>query len=164
MDVHVCMEKQEIEYIKWTRKIRNGRLLPALVCMHDCMAMKLKMILMIAILTHSAAPSVNLSLDSMGSPLIAGTNRSLLCSADSSTVSVTFTYTWMKNGSPVNINDSRVTVNSTSQSTSTLTINLLRTSDGGQYQCIGTIASTGTTMNITDEIDLNVTSEYMCTS
>ena len=97
----------------------------------------------------------------MGS-LIAGTNRTLLCSVDSFTVPVTFT--WMNNGSPVNISDGRVTVNSTSQSTSTLTINLLRTSDGGQYQCMGTVVSNGNTISITDEIDLNVTSEYMCTS
>ena len=122
------------------------------------MAMKLKMILMIAILTHSAAPSVNLSLDSMGSPLIVGTNRSLLCSANSSTVPVTFI--WMKNRILVNISDGRVTVNSTSQSTSTLTINPLHTSDGGQYQCMGTVVSNGNTISNTDEIDLNVTSEY----
>ena len=49
---------------------------------------------------------------------------------------------------------------STSQSTSTLTINLLRTSDGGQYQCMGTVDSNGNTISITDEIGLNVTSEY----
>ena len=103
------------------------------------------------------APKVSVSADSMGSPLIAGTNRSLLCSVDSS--NVTFT-AWLKNGSPINTSDSRVTVNSTSQSTSTLTINPLRTSDGGQYQCMGTVVSNGTTINITDEIDLNVTSEY----
>ena len=49
-------------------------------------------------------------------------------------------------------------MNSTSQSA--LLISPLRTSDGGQYQCMGTVVSNGTTINITDEIDLNVTSEY----
>ena len=70
------------------------------------------------------------------------------------------TFTWMKNGSLVT-NASRVTVTTTSSS-STLTINPLRTSDGGQYQCIKTVVSNGTT--ITDEINLNVTSELMHTS
>ena len=93
----------------------------------------------------------------MGSPLIAGTDRSLQCSGDSSNVPVTFT-AWLKNGIPI-ISTSKVTVNTTS-STSTLTINSLRTSDGGQYQCMGTVVSNGATINITDEIDLNVTSEY----
>ena len=92
----------------------------------------------------------------MGSPLIAGTNRSLLCSVDSISLSIA----WLKNGSPVNTSESRVTVTMPSQSTSTLTINPLRTSDGGQYQCMGTVVSNGNTINITDEIDLNVTSEY----
>ena len=103
-----------------------------------------------------AALNVNISLDSMGSPLIAGTNRSLLCSVDS----VPVTIAWLKNGSPVNASDKRVTVTMTSQNTSILTINPLHTSDGGQYQCMGTVVSNGTTINITDEIDLNVTSEY----
>ena len=93
----------------------------------------------------------------MSSPLIAGTNRSLLCSLDSSTVQVTFT-AWLKNGSPVNTSNSRVTVTMT-KSNSTLTISSLHTTDGGQYQCMGTTVGNGTTINITDEIDLNVTSE-----
>ena len=65
---------------------------------------------------------------------------------------------WMRNGSPVNTSDSRVTVISTS-SNSTLTISPLRTSDGGQYQCIGIVMINGIPTNVTNEIDLNVTSE-----
>ena len=90
----------------------------------------------------------------MGSPLIAGTSRSLLCFLDSS---VTFT-AWMRNGSPVNTSDSRVTVTMTS-SNSTLTISPLCTSDGGQYQCMGSVRINGVPTNVTDEINLNVTSE-----
>ena len=101
-------------------------------------------------------PKVSVLVDKMGSPLIAGTNRSLVCSVDSSNVT---SIEWMRNGSPVNISDGRVTVTTTS-STSILTTNPLHTSDGGQYQCMGTVVSNGTTINITDEIDLNVTSEY----
>ena len=48
----------------------------------------------------------------MGSPLIAGTNRSLLCSVD---CTVPVTIAWLKNGSPVITSDSRVTVITTSQ-------------------------------------------------
>ena len=91
----------------------------------------------------------------MGSSLIAGATSTLLCLVEFNTASVMFT--WTRNGSPVNT--SRVTVTMT-QNNSTLTINPLHTSDGGQYQCIGTIVNNGTTFNITDEIDLNVTSEY----
>ena len=79
-----------------------------------------------------------------------------MCLAEFNTALITFT--WTKNGSPVDTSNSRVTVTMT-QSNSTLTINPLYTSDGGQYQCIGTIVNNGATINITDEIDLNVTSE-----
>ena len=94
------------------------------------------------------------SLISPGTPLIAGTNQSLLCSVNSSPVPVIFS--WMRNGIPVNTSDSRVTVNNISQSTSTLMFSPLYTSDGAQYQCI-VITSTN---NITDEIDINVTGEW----
>ena len=94
----------------------------------------------------------------MGSPLVAGTTRSIICSVVPSTVPVTFT-AWMRNGSLVtNTSDSRVIVSMTS-STSTLTFNSLRTSDGGQYQCMGSVRINGAATNVTDEIALNVTSE-----
>ena len=93
----------------------------------------------------------------MGSPDLAGTTRSLKCSVVPSTLQASF-FVWMRNGSPVNTSDSRVTVISTS-SDSTLTISPLRTSDGGQYQCMGTVMINGMSTNVTDEIDLNVTSE-----
>ena len=65
----------------------------------------------------------------------------------------------MKNGSPVNIGDSRITVNSPTAATSTLQFNSLRTSDGGQYQCMATVMNGGNSVNLTDEIILNVTSK-----
>ena len=98
--------------------------------------------------------SLSVLLNDMGSPLIAGTSRSLLCLLELYTTPITFICS-----SPVNTNNSRMTITMT-QSTSTLTINPLHTSDGGQYQCMGTVVSNGNTINITDEIDLNVTSEY----
>ena len=75
-------------------------------------------------------PSLSVSVDSMDSSLIAGTNQSLLCFLDSTPLPVVFT-TWLKNGSPVNTSDSRV-ITSTTLGNSTLTISSLRTSDGGQ--------------------------------
>ena len=93
----------------------------------------------------------------MESPLIAGTSQSLLCSMDSNSLPVIYT-AWLMNGNPVNTSDSRVTVATTSTN-STLTISPLRTSDGGQYQCIRTVVGNGTAINITDEIDFNITSE-----
>ena len=53
----------------------------------------------------------------------------------------------------------RVTVNSSLYS-SLLEFNPLRTSDGGQYQCVVTVMSGGAAVNITDEINLNVTSKW----
>ena len=93
----------------------------------------------------------------MGSPVLAGTTRSITCSVVPSTVLASF-FVWMRNGSPVNTSDSRVTVISTS-SNSTLTISPLGTSDGGQYQCMGTVMINGIPTNVTDDLDLNVTSE-----
>ena len=111
----------------------------------------------VSFLCH-AVSSVSITIDSMGSPILARTTRSIACSVVPSTVLASF-FVWMRNGSPVNNNDSRVTVISTS-SNSTLTISPLSTSDGGQYQCIGTVMINGMPTNVTDEIDLNVTSEY----
>ena len=102
-------------------------------------------------------PAPIVSVDQGGTPLLAGTSRSLSCSISTPVTSANFT--WMKNGSPVNTSDSRITVNSTAN-TSTLQFNPLRTSDGGQYQCVTTVTSGGNSVNLTDELDLNVTSKW----
>ena len=94
---------------------------------------------------------VNVTLDSLGGPLLAGSSRSLVCSVP---FGLSVTLNWMRNGSPV-IPTSRVTVSTTS-STSTLMFSPLRTSDGGQYECVLAVMS-GT--NSSSMIELNVTSE-----
>ena len=70
----------------------------------------------------------------------------------------------MKDDSPVNTSDSRITVSSLTSTISKLQFNPLRTSDGGQYQCVATVMSGGNSANLTDEIDLNVTSKWNITS
>ena len=65
----------------------------------------------------------------------------------------------MENGSPVNTSDSRIILNSTAN-TSTLQFNPLLTSDGGQYQCVATLISVDNFVDLTDQIDLNVTSKW----
>ena len=83
-------------------------------------------------------------------PFVAGSKRSLICSVPEG---LTVTLKWTKDGNPVTV-DSRVTVNTTSRS-STLMFNVLRTSDGGNYNCIlcenGTNSSTLITLNVTSE-------------
>ena len=98
---------------------------------------------------------MTVTLDSLGSPLLAGSSRSLECYIPQE---LSVTLNWIMNGVLVTT-DSRVTV-TTSSNTSKLTISPLRTSDGGQYQCMGTVVSNGTTITVTDEIELNVTSEW----
>lgn len=98
-------------------------------------------------------PGLRVSVDEEIS-LLAGTLGSLSCSLGSPLLSDNFA--WMKNGSIVNTSISRITVNSTAN-TSTLQFNPLRTSDGGQYQCVATVMIGGNSVNLTDEIDLNVT-------
>ena len=102
-------------------------------------------------------PALIVSVDQGGTPLLAGTSRSLSCSISAPVTSANFT--WMENGSPVNTSDSRITVNSTANA-STLQFNPLRTSDGGQYQCVATVMIGGNSVNLTDEIDLSVASKW----
>ena len=74
-----------------------------------------------------------------------------MCYLEFNTVPVAFT--WTRNGIPVDTSISRVIVTMT-QNNSTLTINPLHTSDGGQYQCIvnsNTVSSDTIILNITSE-------------
>ena len=87
--------------------------------------------------------------------LLSSSSQFLQCYITSSLENQTIAFIWMKNGLPVMTN-SRITV-SDSQNVSTLQFSPLRTSDGGQYQCVATILSGEMVFNVTNEIDLNVT-------
>ena len=87
--------------------------------------------------------------------LLSSSSQFLQCYITSSLENQTIAFIWMKNGLPVMTN-SRITV-SDSQNVSTLQFSPLRTSDGGQYQCVATILSGEMAFNVTNEIDLNVT-------
>ena len=106
------------------------------------------------LLAVAQTPVLNLSSDSYGGSLfLSGTIGSLTCSISLNN-SIIF---WIKNGSLV-VNNSRVQV-MTSQGSSTIEFTPLYTSDGGRYQCIATVMSEGSVLNLTGEIVLNVTSK-----
>ena len=97
---------------------------------------------------------LDISSNNYGSSLfLSGTNGSLTCSI-SLTNSIIL---WMKNDNLV-VNNSRVQV-ITSQGSSTIEFTPLYTSNGGQYQCIATVMSGESVLNLTGKIDLNVTSK-----
>ena len=107
------------------------------------------------------APTVTVALDNLGSPLLAGTSRSLMCSFDP--MGLIVAVSWTKDGTPLSTGG-RVTISTVEQSNSTLTLNPLRTSDGAKYECVLTV----TIMNgrppmytFPAMIDLNVTSEFI---
>ena len=91
-----------------------------------------------------------------GSMFLSGTNGSLTCSISSTN----FIILWIKNGNLV-VNNGRVQIIS-SQGSSTIEFTPLHTSDGGRYQCIATVMSGGSVLNVSGEIDLNVTSKRIC--
>ena len=114
--------------------------------------------LLVAVLYQfSSAQFVEVSLGSDVS--LAGTKQSLNCSVNPPPMSASFM--WLKDDKILE-SDSRVTVSNSSLYSSMLEFNPLHTSDGGQYQCVVTVMSGGAAVNITDEINLNVTSK--CTS
>ena len=90
-------------------------------------------------------------------PLLAGTSRSLLCTVSGSVTSVV-QFSWRRNGSPL-VNNSRVLLSTDSHNTSSLQFNPLRTSDGGLYQCEVTLTNNTEIVNVTGDIELNVTGE-----
>ena len=112
------------------------------------------LLLVVAILCQlSSAQYVEVSVESNVS--LAGTRQSLNCSL-SPLMSASFM--WLKDDEILET-DSRVTVSNSSLYSFMLEFNPLRTSDGGQYQCVVTVMSGGAAVNITDEINLNVTSK-----
>ena len=93
----------------------------------------------------------------------AGQDFSLFCNISMANALV-YSFKWLRldGGSmavPDKTSGSRVTVSSSLYS-SMLEFNPLHTSDGGQYQCVVTVMSGGAAVNITDEINLNVTSKW----
>ena len=94
----------------------------------------------------------------------AGQGFSFICNvAMASIFSPNPSFMWIKvGGGSVDVseptNNSRVTVSNSSQYNSRLEFNPLRTSDGGQYKCVVSVISEGAAVNITEEINLNVTS------
>ena len=94
---------------------------------------------------------------------MAGQDFSLFCNISMANALV-YSFKWLRldGGNmtmPDKTNGSRVTVSSSLYS-SMLEFNPLRTTDGGQYQCVVTVMSGGPAVNITDEINLNVTSKW----
>ena len=110
--------------------------------------------LLLVVLCRGSSGHANASLllDSMETPLVAGTTQRIVCRLPDPMFAVS--YTWLKNGAPV-INSTRVVETTTQNMMSVLEFNPLYTSDGGQYQCI---VSTGR-MESELFITLNVTSE-----
>ena len=106
---------------------------------------------------NSSAQHINISIEA-SSVLLAGTNQALNCSVIGPTSSYLFaTFSWLRNGSSL----LTTTMGNLWYVFSMLEFNPLHTSDSGQYLCVVSVTSGGTTINITDEIDLNVTSEWV---
>ena len=101
-------------------------------------------------LTAVVEPKITVTQDNPN-PFVAGSKRSLICSVPEG---LTVTLKWTKDGNPVNV-DGRVTVTPTTSRSSTLMFNVVRTSDGGNYNCV--LCENG--MNSSALITLNVTSE-----
>ena len=102
-----------------------------------------------------------MALDNLGSPLLAGTLRSLTCLFDP--MGLTANVSWTKNSVAVDTSDSRVTVNTVADNNSTLIFNPLITSDGAKYECkltVMVINGNPSSYTFSATIDLNVTSKY----
>ena len=112
-------------------------------------------LLVVVLYQFSSAQFVEVLLGSDAS--LAGTRQLLSCSVNPPPMSASFR--WLKDDKILET-DSRVTVSNSSLYSSMLEFNPLRTSDGGQYQCVVTVMSGGAAVNITDEINLNVTSKW----
>ena len=97
---------------------------------------------------------ITANLSKSNGELLSSSSQFLQCYVASS-IENSIAFIWMKNGLPV-MTTSRITI-SDSKNVSTLQFSPLRTSDGGQYQCVATVSSGETVFNVTNEIDLNVT-------
>ena len=107
-----------------------------------------------SIMSTICLAAVHTSFDGQGALFLAGTTRSLLCFVDPPGMLATFTWFLGDSGSLVNTT-TRVSIMNTSNTT-TLQFSPLRTSDGSRYQC-RLMMIDGTSVDVRDEIDLNVT-------
>ena len=106
---------------------------------------------------YSSAQHINISIEA-GSVLLAGTNQALNCSVIGPTSSYLIgTFSWFRNENLL----LTTTMANFWYVVSILEFKPLHTSDSGEYQCLVIVTSGGTTVNITDEIDLDVTSEWV---
>ena len=112
--------------------------------------------LLVYYLSAVCLTAVRTSPDGQGAPFLAGTTQSLSCFVDPPVMSATFIWLLGDDGSPVNTS-TRVSITNSSNTT-TLQFSPLRTSDGSHYQC-RLIMIDGMSVDIRDEIDLNVTSK-----
>ena len=106
---------------------------------------------------YSSAQHISISIEA-SSVLLAGTNQALNCSVIGPTSSYLIgTFRWFRNESLL----LTTTMANFWYVVSILEFNPLYTSDSEEYQCVVSVTSGGTTINITDEIDLDVTSEWV---
>ena len=106
---------------------------------------------------YSLAQHIDISIEA-DSVLLAGTNQALNCSVIGPTSSYLIgTFSWFRNESLL----LTTTMGNFWYVFSILEFNPLYTSDSEEYQCVVSVTSGGTTVNITDEIDLDVTSEWV---
>ena len=106
---------------------------------------------------YSSAQHLNISIEA-SSVLLAGTNQALNCSVIGPTSFYLIgTFSWFRNE---NLLLTTMMANFW-YVVSILEFNPLHTSDSGEYQCVVSVTSGGTTVNITDEIDLDVSCEWV---
>ena len=112
---------------------------------------------------YPLAQHLNISIEA-SSVLLAGTNQALNCTVTGPTGSIlTGIFSWLRNGSLL------LTTPMTNSYAwwyvfAILEFNPLRTSDSGQYLCVVSVTSHSggtTTVNVTDGIELNVTSKWV---
>ena len=120
--------------------------------------------------------TLNMSLDNLGSTVLAGTKRSIICSViDHPSVmsgiflsSLLITYQLfdlnVQEYIPIEImNTSQVTVHNILEGIARLDFNSIRSSDGGEYEYVAQATNKGIFVSLSGFITINVISEQNCT-